>query len=54
MDNSISALRQRLDAEADVLVAWLVANSTAWLPDDEQLPDELARPAQAQLAATSA
>lgn len=54
MDSSIRALRQRLDVEADVLVAWLVTNSTAWLPDGEQLPDELARPGQAQLAATPA
>lgn len=41
MADSINALRRRLDAEADVLVAWLVANSTAWLPDGEQLPAEL-------------
>lgn len=54
MDNSIGTLRQRLDAEADVLVAWLAANPTVWLANGDQLPDELARLARAELVVAPA
>lgn len=52
-DASLRALQQRLDADTDVVLAWLVRHPAAWLPEGEQLPPALEAIAQTQMATAS-